>query len=301
MKPVCLFILKCIFLPIYFLIDVFWQIDVEYQKYIYLTYANTNDLNDDYEKNHNSLTFIMPRKFHDLIEIKLNHEIFIKQYDISKYNQIINQIDNSNDISYDLYDYDESDSIIYIVSLRNNTLYSKLFNWWNSDFIPSDFNEFMEKNIFDSKINNYAIYKFNPTTNFIQVHLIPFESYKIIKKKLLQNYILISNILALNNKYAEITDDNYNYEYEKLFTRWIEPIEPSDVNNYKKILKLKINEEQITIDNNVYTDVLCFRNFIQIDYSNEYNSTYSDESLKMPMLYTTYRIDKHGNILTILH
>jgi hypothetical protein len=58
----------------------------------------------------------------------------------------------------------------------------------------------------------------------------------------------------------------YDYNYEKLFNIWIEPIEPDDIINYHSILERKINEENVEIDGLVYTDVLCYRNFIQYEY-----------------------------------
>jgi len=63
-------------------------------------------------------------------------------------------------------------------------------------------------------------------------------------------------------------------------------------------------KKKIILDDEIYTDILCFRNFIQMDYSNGLRFLYSNEinkHLEMPILYTTYRIDKDGNILTILH
>jgi hypothetical protein len=58
----------------------------------------------------------------------------------------------------------------------------------------------------------------------------------------------------------------------------------------------------------VYTDVLCYRNFIQYEYQTglwilypKMNDVNYNEIIHMPMLFTTYRINQQGQILTILH
>lgn len=58
------------------------------------------------------------------------------------------------------------------------------------------------------------------------------------------------------------------------------------------------------IDGNVYRDILYFINFIQNDYANLLRMLYPNENtniLQMPFLYTTYKINYQGKILTILH
>jgi len=281
---------KYFFLPIYFLINIFKEINSEYVNYIKLLYAD----NIDNEKQH-ELFFIMPKQFNCLEDINCDSRFFIKEYTSVKTNQI-----NTNEPNVD----NKLHAIKYIITLRKDTIYFRLLNFYNYNFIPNTLGELIEDKIFNSKICNYTIYKFNLETKQIQIHLIPHESYKKIKQIIFNNYIVISNILALNSEYKEITWDNYNYEYNNLFNKWIEPIEPSDNMGYKKLTILKMNEEKIMVNNEIYTDILCFRNFIQLDYSNGLRLLYSndpDKHLVMPILYTTYRIDNTGNILTILH
>ena len=81
----CLFIIhmfinsEYMFLPIYFLIDIFWQIDKEHQKYICSTYNdNDNDnINNECDNNDNSLLFIVPQKLSDRMK-KIEAEIDLK-------------------------------------------------------------------------------------------------------------------------------------------------------------------------------------------------------------------------------
>lgn len=60
------------------------------------------------------------------------------------------------------------------------------------------------------------------------------KSYETIKEKINYNYILISNILVLDDKYKEIKYDNYNYDIKILFNKWIEQIELDNEPNYNK-------------------------------------------------------------------
>lgn len=295
--------LKYFVLPLYYLVDIFKQINKEYDDYIDKLYndnVNTHEGADFFPD------FIIPTQFDNLNSIKSNSKIFVHEYIVTKPTQINTNTQTNPNMNIDM------DINKYIVSLRNDSIYLWFVNkFLYRNFISNNFNELWEKKIFDNKINNYTIYKLNTKTNLIQVHLIQSNLYKIIKQNIFKNYILISNILALDSKYNEITDLNYNYDYDELFTKWIEPIEPIEPvepiesnTDYKKLLSMKISEETIVIGEQVYTDILCFRNFIQIDYLSGLRFLYQnnpDENLIMPILYTKYRTNKLGQVLTILH
>jgi hypothetical protein len=171
-----------------------------------------------------------------------------------------------------------------------------------------DKNKLFNETIFNNIIDKYTIYEYDTNKKSMQVHLIQSDKYKIISNNINISYILISNILSYttSHKYQEITEDNYNYNDRELFNKWIKPIEPDHTTNYKKLLEIKINKETVKIDGLIYTDILCYRNFIQFDYQSAVRISYPNsnniiESIYMPILFTTYRINQQNRILTILH
>lgn len=288
------YILNYIFYPIYYCYDIFIQLNKEYIDYIETTYCSNNN-NSTYTTS--ELDFIMTKNFNSLDEIKSNTTIFVDSF-------------------YNLLNNEE-----YVIGLRKLSLLSKIYfltkNLFSNPKLSSNNTQEINEMLFDDNFNKYTIYTHNKnstnsvnTVKSIQVHLINSNTYKIINKNISVNYILISNILTYisNNEYPEITEDNYNYNDGQLFNKWIKPIEPIDTINYKKILERKINEENVKIDGLIYTDIFCYRNLIQSDYQTGlrilYPNSDSDDSIKsicMPILFTTYRVNQQGFILTILH
>lgn len=271
--------------------NIFIKINKEYIDYINTIY-NKEDIQNNLKS---KLDFVMLKNFNNLNEIETN----------------------CNFIKKDRYDKN-------IICLKNNTLFCKLIYWWNYNFISNILNNSYTENeiIFCDQMNYFAIYSLkknnysnytniNDNKFFIQVHLPQPNSYQIIKKNLINNYIIINNILSnFNINIKELNQDNLsNYNYNKLFEDWIRPIEPNDEVNFKKLLLVgKIDEDKIEIDGEVYNDILCFRNFIQSDYLHglkifypNINNNDNIKYLQMPLLFTTYRINEKGQIMLILH
>lgn len=276
------------FYPMYCVINIFIELNKEYIYYIKTIQTPIEDFDDKVSE----LDFIMIKNFNSLDEIKLNSKVFINNFS-NKYNA----------------------NIEYVIGLRKITLFSKITLL--IEYFIGQYNLILEREklfneaIFNSAISKFTIYEYNIDKKSIKVHLTQSDKYKKIKNNILTSYILVSNILSYigsNDKYCEITEDYYNYNYEELFDKWIEPIEPDDTTNYKKLLEQKINEENIKIDDLEYTDILCYRNFIQLDYQTGLRILYpvsdninQNTLISMPILYTTYRINKQGQILSILH
>jgi len=229
------YISKYFFLPIYFVIKIFREINLDYENYVKLVYYDDNTKDNKKQ----DLFFIMPIQSNSLNGINSDCRFFIKEY-LSVNKNESNQTNETNKSNNDT----KLPSIKYIVTLRKDNIYFRLLNLYNYNFIPDTLNDLLENTIFKNKISNYTIYKLNLKTKFIQIHLVPYKSYKKIKKIIFNNYIIVSNILALNSKHKEITWHDYNYDYDILFNKWIEPVEPSDTDIYKKLTFVKINEEK---------------------------------------------------------
>lgn len=276
------------FYPIYLIYDIFMDLNKEYMDYVKSTYSSTND--DDVLSYTTSieLDFIMIKNFETLDEIKLNSKVFVGSY------------------------YDSSNDGEYIIGLRKIPLFSKIsllveYLKGNRNLLV-DKKKLFNETIFNSIIDKYTIYEYDKNKKSIQVHLIQSYKYKITFNNISTSYIIISNILnyIASDKYQAIIEDNYNYNDRKLFDKWIEPINPDDTTNYKKLLERKINKETVKIDGLLYTDILCYRNFIQSDYQSAIRILYPNtndinETIYMPILFTTYRINRQNQILTILH
>lgn len=279
-----------IFYPIYCVFDIFIQLNKEYVEYVKTTYSPISVPNQN--NSISALDFVMVKNFNTPDEIKYNQNIFV------------NICSNKYNVKTE-----------YIISLRKVPLFPKItllveYSTGNYNLI-ADKEKLFNEAIFNSVINKFTVYEYNNDNKTIKVHLTHSDKYKKIKKNISTHFILISNILNYigeNNKYPEITENDYDYNYEKLFNMWIEPIESDNVIDYKKILERKINEEIVEIDGFVYTDILCYRNFIQCEYQAGLRILYpitediiQDDIIHMPVLFTTYRINQQGQILTILH
>lgn len=272
---------KYLFSLIYVVSDIFIEVNNKYIEYIQTTYCDNE---------YKNINFVMIKNFDSLDEIKQNKKIFLELH--------------SN-----------SDSE-YIIGLRRIPLFPNIMLYkkyiLNYFYNINKYKNIFEEKVFDDDINNYAVYKLNKTNKLIQIDLIDPNHYNIIKKNLITNYIIISNILSYidNNKYPEISYDSDNYDWINLFNKWIEPIEPYNI-FYDKLLEKKINKKIIEIDGEIYTDILCFRNLIQLEYKNAQKIFYSNienldnnienQYIIMPILYSTYRINKQGKIIIILH
>lgn len=277
------------FYPIYLVYNIFMELNKEYMDYVKSTYSSTND-DDDVLSYTTSieLDFIMIKNFETLYEIKLNSKVFVSSY------------------------YDNSNNSEYIIGLRKISLFPKItllmeYLKGNHNLVV-DNKKLFNKTIFNNIIDKYTIYEYDRNKKSIQVHIIQSDKYKITFNNISTSYILISNILnyIASDKYQEIIEDNYNYNDRELFDKWIEPINPDDTTNYKKLLERKINRETVKIDGLLYTDILCYRNFIQSDYQSAIRILYPNtndinETIYMPILFTTYRINQQNQILTILH
>lgn len=289
-----------IFYPIHYIFDIFFQLNEEYIKYVKTTYSPMSisisipiPIPIPNQNNYISiLDFAMIKNFNTLDEIKSNPNVFVN-------------------ICSNIYNVETE----YVISLRKVSLFPKITLL--VEYLVGNYNLIMDKEklfneaIFDSVINKFTIYEYNNDKKTIKVHLTHPDKYKKIKKNISTYFILLSNILNYiggNNKYPEITENDYDYNYSQLFDMWIEPIEPDNIIDYKKIFERKINEEIIEIDGLVYTDILCYRNFIQYEYQAGLRILYprtdniiQNDIIHMPILFTTYRINQQGQILTILH
>ena len=258
-----------VFVPIYFFISLIYQIN-------YLQHNEIKKLFDkDFDDNENeqNLNFVMITKPNDLDDIIKNKNIFIKKY---------NSIENEQ-------------KYLNILTLRENIP-------WNADFYRPIHEIYLEYFV-KTKCESYTIYKINTKTNDLIIHTPMNNSQLIIKNTIKNNFIMVANVLGYNKKYNPIDYDNW----ESLYNSWIKPIEPTDSINYEKIINIPIKTEQIIIDNITYTDITCFRNFIQKDFKSNLAELYSNNDekennlKKIPYLYTTYRIDLDSNIITILY
>jgi len=121
------------FIPIYGFFYLCKIMNDEYVNYNKMLYGDENENNNVLDNDYNDdLIFIMSKNINNLEEIKNNSEIFVAEYNIQEDQELNN----------------------YIITLRKNTLFSKIKKYWNHNFITNNFNELIEKKIFDSKILN---------------------------------------------------------------------------------------------------------------------------------------------------
>jgi hypothetical protein len=196
----------------------------------------------------------------------------------------------------------------YLISFRNNSsnlsltyLYNRFFNNSLEKIHDIDDINSLDNIIFEPYIQNYIIYKINENSGNLIINIISRLSYNKINETIRYNLIVMSNILAYDKKYSET---KYLESWKTLFNDWVEPIEPDDIDNYKKLLSIKINQETIQIDGSKFTDVLCYRNFIQKDFFANLRILYQNDKTdydEIPILYTTYRTNEKKQVITILH
>jgi hypothetical protein len=281
-----------IFVPIYFLIGLFFQL-------IKLNYEEIDKLfdhdNDDELEDKKIYNFFMINNPDDFYNLEKNKNIFIKKYSFLNKNQNQEQdINQEQNIKYE-----------NILTLRENICYAAYF------YLPLHlmYLDYYLKN----KPNQYTLYKLNTKTNDIIIDLSFNNDYTDVQEIIKKNYIQMINILEYSGKYNK---KNFT-GWKNLYDQWIKPIEPSDKNNYLQLIKMSFDQEQIQIENSEflwcyqyqyqyqYTQMHCIRNFIQKDFFDNLQELYSKEETsfdKLSYLMTTYRIyNTGGNIITILH
>jgi hypothetical protein len=271
-----------LFIPIYFFIGLIVQIikthNDKIDKFLY---------NDEEYKDNKPYNFIMLDNISDFFKLKKNKNIFIKNFitEEKKYEQ--EQEQKQNKVKYE-----------NILTLRENTLFAVDF-YKPIHFIYLDY--YLENN---SEL--YTLYKLNTITNDIIIYAPSNINNNncnrniVIKEIIFNNYTEIINILEYGNKYGK-----KDYEgWKNLYYQWIKPIEPSDKNNYLKLIETSLDKKQIEVDGCEYTQIYCMRNLIQKDFFNNLQKLYGDKKsqfMKLSYLITIYRINNNnGNVITII-
>jgi len=266
--------------PIYFLIGLFFQINYLAQKEInemhkaitddniYNGVDDSIDVNDNID-NQNKFDFSMVTESNTIDDIIGNKNIFIKKYYSTEYDQ----------------------TYLNVLVLRENIP-------WAIEYYRPMYLLFLE-NFLETNSKLYLIYKTNLDTSSLTIYAPINNSQSIIKNIIQKNFISIINILGYDSKY------NYCYflNPEKLYIEWIKPIEPTDKLNYKKITEMSIETKNVLVNGIQYTDITCFRNFIQKDFKFNLEELFWNEETEfknIQFLYTIYRIDSESNITTIL-
>ena len=259
-----------LFTPIYFLIGLLFQIDKlsndEMEKY-YL-----DDEEYDEKKIHNYIMVGCKNDFHNL---EKNNNIFVK-----KFITIDSELNKEVQVKYE-----------NILTLRENVFFGVDF------YKPLHFtnlNYYLE-----NKPELYTLYKLNIKTGDIIINA-PLNSNVNIKEIIKNNYTEIINIFKYSDKYNK--KDFMGWEH--LYEQWIKPIEPSDKNNYLKLIQMFQDKKEIEVDENKYTQICCIRNFIQKDFFSNLKELYGNEESpfgELVYLFTTYRINNDENIITIVH
>jgi hypothetical protein len=259
---------KYLFIPIYFIIGLIFQINKLYSDEIKKLYFDSIDFEEI-----NLYNFIMIDDKNNFENLYKNKNIFIKRY-------ITMKSENNNEELYD-----------NILTLRENILFSVYF-YGILHFMYLDY-------YVENKPNLYTIYKLNIKTNDIIISAQLNNNFSI-KEIIKKNYIEIINIIEYSKKY----DKNDFDEWENLFNYWIKPIEPSDKINYLKLISMQDTKE-IEINSIKYIEIYSVRNLIQKEFFNNLKEIYVNKESpyeKLIYLSTTYRINKtNGNIITILH
>lgn len=231
---------------------------------------------DDYIENQNNNlekdemdNIIIPTDFTSLNEIINNQNIFIRKIKTYKY----------------LNDY--------------TCILARKFDCWYGFLMIKiiDSNKKIEQ---IENFPNYIIYMKNLNSNQIFIDM----QKKLILENTLKTFKkyndLIPNILAYSSNYnsSEYIDMNIFFE------NWTKPIEPTDKENYEKLIKNQILT-QVNIKNGIkYTDIVCYRNLMQKDFKSNLDELYkfdNNELQQIPYLFTTYRENSHKQIIMILH
>jgi len=262
----------------YIKIPIYFLIGLIYQ-IDYLFKLEINELYFDNnivsENSDNKFNFIMTTT-KNIDEIINNKNIFLKKY------------------------YINENEYLKILTLRENIP-------WSVDFYKP-FHFLFLNNYLKTKSKLYTEYIINIKTSDLIIHS-PLDNSEFIVENYIKKYYELIKLVLNNNE----SNNNFN-DHKSLFILWKKPIEPSDIENYKKIINTPIEKKNIKINDIMYTDIKCYRNFIQKKFvinlknlstlNNDLNFVLNlnNNLLNMPFLYTTYRINQNNNdIITILY
>ena len=270
-----------LFIPIYFLIGLFFQINKFYSDKIDKFYFDDEEYDKNDEKNLYNFAIIDNK--HNFYNLEKNKNIFIKKYTI--------------------VDTEQKQEYMNILTLRENILfavdYYKPLHFMYLDYYLKNRSEL------------FTLYKININTNDIIIDMSLNNYNYFIKEFIKNNYTKIINVLEYNNKYDK---KDFN-DWTHLYNQWIKPIEPSNKDNYFKLIQIgqcqehdkkqiEVNEFEFT-----YTQIYCIRNFIQKEFFDNLQELYRceygyDDSTFSKLSYslTIYRINNNNkNIITILY
>jgi hypothetical protein len=267
-----------IFVPIFFLIGLFFQIDKKFSNEIDKIFGYDDDDETEEKKLYN---FVMINDQNDFYKLENNNNIFIKKFFITNNQQ-------GQNLQYEI-----------ALTLRENINYAVYF-YLPIHFIYLDY--YVKNNP-----SFYTLYKLNTKTNDIIIDAPSNDNKSVTKEIIKNNYTEIINILEYSGKYDKKNLKGWNNLYEE----WIKPIEPSDKDNYLKLIQISFDKKEIEVENSdniknyEYTQIQCIRNFIQKDFFGYLKELYGDDESpfeKLSYSLTTYKINKSdGNIITILH
>lgn len=271
-----------------FIIGLFFQLDYEYQKYIFNTYGNDLEYFDDFKS-------IVPCDVYDLIKNPEKCGFLDRFYEQTN---------------------EHNDNYLNVVVLKNIVPFG--INFYKLLYMMSN----------DIDYRNFYIYKRNLTSKCTMVDAYNTNILDTIKKIIDKNFIFIFNILEYKNEYEQKdgmigdipkelyelyqSEDYKSSKYinaQELYIDWIKPIEPNDKENYLKLTSMAIGQKTTFINGIQYTDILCFRNFIHKEFKLNLKTLFGCEKdfepelNSIPHLYTTYRIENqnNSNMIMILH
>jgi hypothetical protein len=242
--------------------------DNENEHEYYKNIITLQDENDDLKKN-----IIVPANFESLDQIKNNKNIYIQKFSKNKYSN-----------NYDCVLAGQTNNLV-------GFFYIKFFN-----FVKTI--EQIENS------SGYSVYMLNLESNQIIIDIqkkyVLDYTFKIFNKY----YDIVPHILAYSSKYesSEYVDVDVDIDY--FFNNWIKPIEPTDKENYLQLTQNKILTNLEIINGIQYTDIICYRNFLQKDFKSYLDELYksdNNELQQIPYLYTTYRENSQKQIIMIIH
>lgn len=290
--------------PVCFLIGLFYQIDKNYQEYIAQTYG-PDDISrggltkaDEFYLNGVDCEFGLGKC--GIMGIINNKDIFIKKY----------------------YTNYKNTKYLNVIALKEVVPFAAYFCKF-----------FVMTTSFDELNDSCILYQVNLNTGYTIVDITNFDKLQTIKNAIAKNFILVANIMEYCDDYEQkegmIGDtpkelrelyehDDYKSvawkTFEDLYADWTRPIEPTD-NDFKKLTDMALSRTKKIIGEYEYTDIICYRNFLQRDFKAKFETLYNNcsditqsELNTLPILLTTYRTKTmvnqeyyQYNPITILH